>query len=289
MFVRRVAERCDAAERAAVKVLLTGAAGFIGTAIWTELATRGHEVIAVDAFIPQAHATHAQASAPPDVRHLDVRHAGDWVDLLRGVDVVCHQAAMVGAGANVADLPDYAGHNDLGTAALLAAMHEAGVRGVRFNYVKRLVDPKPDAYYRRIIDKIAEFGWHIVQVLNRAPDLAAMKTKIDGGADFATLARDFSEGPEASVGGDLGWIAHGQLDETLGAPIFAAPIGKTSDVVTVAEDGQYLFLVTKEEERTPEGAQLDQIRSRAFAAWYDPKKAAIVVTRDPAIVSPVSS
>ena len=27
----------------------------------------------------------------------------------------------------VGDLPDYAGHNDLGTAALLAAMHEAGV------------------------------------------------------------------------------------------------------------------------------------------------------------------
>ncbi|URW75090.1 amidohydrolase family protein [Sphingomonas donggukensis] len=44
----------------------------------------------------------------------------------------------------------------------LAAMHEAGVRGVRFNYVKRLVDPKPDAYYRDIIDRIAPLGWHVV-------------------------------------------------------------------------------------------------------------------------------
>ena len=34
---------------------------------------------------------------------------------------------MVGAGVTVADLPAYAGHNDLGTAALMAAMHEAGV------------------------------------------------------------------------------------------------------------------------------------------------------------------
>jgi 2-pyrone-4,6-dicarboxylate lactonase len=50
-------------------------------------------------------------------------------------------------------------------------MHEAGVRGVRFNYVKRLVDPKPDAYYRGLIDKISEFGWHIV-VYFEAPDLA---------------------------------------------------------------------------------------------------------------------
>ncbi|MEO8375351.1 MAG: amidohydrolase family protein [Sphingomonas bacterium] len=53
----------------------------------------------------------------------------------------------------------------------LAAMHAAGVRGVRFNYVKRLVDPKPDAYYRGIIDKIAAFGWHVV-VYFEAADLA---------------------------------------------------------------------------------------------------------------------
>lgn len=44
----------------------------------------------------------------------------------------------------------------------LARMHELGVRGVRFNYVKRLVDPKPDDYYREIIAKIAPLGWHVV-------------------------------------------------------------------------------------------------------------------------------
>jgi len=44
----------------------------------------------------------------------------------------------------------------------LARMHELGVRGVRFNYVKRLVDPKPDDYYREIIEKIRPLGWHVV-------------------------------------------------------------------------------------------------------------------------------
>lgn len=44
----------------------------------------------------------------------------------------------------------------------LARMHELGVRGVRFNYVKRLVDPKPDEYYRSIIEKIRPLGWHVV-------------------------------------------------------------------------------------------------------------------------------
>nr|MBA2300897.1 peptidylprolyl isomerase [Chloroflexota bacterium] len=114
------------------------------------------------------------------------------------------------------------------------------------------------------------------------PDLAAIKAQVDGGADFATLARDFSEGSEASRGGDIGWIARSQLEEVLGAAIFATEIGKTSDVVSI-EGGQYLFQVTKEEERTPEGLQLDEIRARAFSAWYDPKKAAVDVTRDEAI------
>lgn len=46
--------------------------------------------------------------------------------------------------------------------AELAELHAAGVRGVRFNFVRRLVDPKPDAYYRAIIDRIASLGWHVV-------------------------------------------------------------------------------------------------------------------------------
>lgn len=48
------------------------------------------------------------------------------------------------------------------TAEELQSMHDRGVRGVRFNYVKRLVDPKPDEYYRGIIEKIKPLGWHVV-------------------------------------------------------------------------------------------------------------------------------
>ncbi|MEZ2219058.1 amidohydrolase family protein [Rhizobium sp. RCC_161_2] len=48
------------------------------------------------------------------------------------------------------------------TEEALAEMDAAGVRGVRFNFVKRLVDPKPDAYYHGIIERIAPLGWHIV-------------------------------------------------------------------------------------------------------------------------------
>ena len=57
------------------------------------------------------------------------------------------------------------------TRSELADMHQAGVRGVRFNFVRRLADPKPDEYYRGLVDLIAEFGWHIV-VYFEAADLA---------------------------------------------------------------------------------------------------------------------
>ncbi|MCW2758002.1 MAG: wbiB [Nocardioidaceae bacterium] len=103
-----------------MKVLLTGSAGFIGTAITTRLHAAGHEVVGVDALIPEAHGE--EAVLPAGTVRGDVRSPAGWEHLLDGVDAVCHQAAMVGAGVTVADLPLYAGHNDLGTAQLLAAM-----------------------------------------------------------------------------------------------------------------------------------------------------------------------
>jgi len=53
----------------------------------------------------------------------------------------------------------------------LDALHAAGVRGVRFNFVKRLVDATPREVLLRIADRIAAMGWHIV-VYFEASDLA---------------------------------------------------------------------------------------------------------------------
>lgn len=54
--------------------------------------------------------------------------------------------------------------------AELQALNEAGVRGVRFNFVKRLVDFTPKAELMSIARRIAKLGWHVV-VYFEAQDL----------------------------------------------------------------------------------------------------------------------
>jgi dTDP-L-rhamnose 4-epimerase len=113
---------------APMRVLITGGAGFIGSHVADRLAADGHEIVLLDVLLPQAH-----GSRPPpwtgehELVRGDVGDAELLRRLLPGVDAVCHQAAMVGHGIDPSDAPDYARHNDLGTAVLLAAMHEAGI------------------------------------------------------------------------------------------------------------------------------------------------------------------
>lgn len=60
------------------------------------------------------------------------------------------------------------------TEAEIAEMHAAGVRGVRFNFVKRLVDDTPKEVFLTIAEKIKAFGWHIV-VYFEAQDLEELE------------------------------------------------------------------------------------------------------------------
>jgi dTDP-L-rhamnose 4-epimerase len=109
-----------------VRVLLTGAAGFIGARVDAALRAAGHDVVAVDALLPAAHGPNPVL--PKGCRQVDVRDGEALAPLLDGVDLVCHQAAMVGAGVDAADAPAYGGHNDFATTVLLAQMFAAGVR-----------------------------------------------------------------------------------------------------------------------------------------------------------------
>jgi len=52
----------------------------------------------------------------------------------------------------------------------LDSMDAAGVRGVRFNFVKRLVDATPRELFLRTAERVQRLGWHIV-IYFEAPDL----------------------------------------------------------------------------------------------------------------------
>jgi parvulin-like peptidyl-prolyl isomerase len=140
----------------------------------------------------------------------------------------------------------------------------------------------------QLLDPVkSAFGWHVIQVMRYPTDAAwatKLKTDIDAGTlAFADAARDNSDNAEAEKGGDIGWVGKGQLDETREAAIFAAPIGKVSDPLTVPDDGIYLFLVNKEETRSPDAEQKKTLESSAFPVWYSKQKATFDITRDDAI------
>ena len=111
-----------------MRVLITGGAGFIGSHVADRLTAGGHEVLLLDALLPAAHGSGGTPGwvSGHELVHGDVRDADLLRRLLPGVDAVCHQAAMVGHGVDPSDAPGFAANNDLGTAVLLAAMHETG-------------------------------------------------------------------------------------------------------------------------------------------------------------------
>ncbi len=95
-----------------MKVLVTGGAGFIGSAVCAELVTSGHQTVSYDCAVDQ----------DDDIGNLDRVQAA-----ARGCDVLVHLAAKVGLGVDLDDLDDYVRHNDLGTAVVLRAAATANV------------------------------------------------------------------------------------------------------------------------------------------------------------------
>lgn len=128
-------------------------------------------------------------------------------------------------------------------------------------------------------------GWYIVQFQHAYGSgdeawLNDVKTRADAGIDFAQLARDNDEGPEAKDGGDFGWVVRGQLGDIKESAIFNTPVGQTSDVITVQNEGLYLYKIVEEATRTPDATQIKAFQDSGFANWYAIKKAAATITRD---------
>ncbi len=137
-----------------MKVLLTGAAGSIGSVLTSGLTDRGHEVVGLDLVVPESppDAWYTVDCADPDAV------AAVFADLARSgqVDAVVHLAGM----PDEASLPDELDSHVRTTAALLDAMVAHGVprivyassnhavgRTPRSDLLTTAVRPRPDTFY----------------------------------------------------------------------------------------------------------------------------------------------
>ena len=114
-------------------VLVTGAAGFVGSHLCERLIADGHTVTGVDAFIPyypralkEENLRRLRAQPTFTFVEMDLRN-GEIEPLLSGVDAVVHLAAMAGLVRSWQEFEGYMTCNVLATQRLLAATAAVGV------------------------------------------------------------------------------------------------------------------------------------------------------------------
>ncbi|MBZ0160155.1 MAG: peptidylprolyl isomerase [bacterium] len=94
------------------------------------------------------------------------------------------------------------------------------------------------------------------------------KELLKTGANFSTVAKQYSEGPLASASGEVWTMKRGELAPELEQAVLALPIGQASDVITTPA-GFHLIVV--EERAFGQGLAFDQVKERLRAILFEQK------------------
>jgi peptidyl-prolyl cis-trans isomerase C len=114
------------------------------------------------------------------------------------------------------------------------------------------------AYEEQYTNAEAETEYNASHILVETQEEAqAIREELEGGADFAALARDKSTGPSGPGGGSLGWFGAGMMVPTFEQAVMALEPGAVSDPV----ETQFGWHVIKlNETRQSEAPTLDEVR-----------------------------
>lgn len=114
-----------------------------------------------------------------------------------------------------------------------------------------------------------------------------IKKKIDGGADFAAIAKDESEDPESAArGGDIGFVLRGVATPELEKAAFSLGVGETSAPI-LTEVGYHVIRVT--ERRAADKPEFERFKDdiinfRANVAFHQDLERFVKGLRDKAVI-----
>jgi peptidyl-prolyl cis-trans isomerase SurA len=153
------------------------------------------------------------------------------------------------------------------------------IRSRRVSRRVQITEAEVDAYVAESRSKLeAGLKYHVrhLAVLAQPPEspaaweraqaaVEAAAAEARGGADFAALARTRSQDPSAATGGDLGWMARGELEPLFEEPILRLKKGEVTPPIR-SRVGFHLFYLEDREDLTPE--MLADARAQARELLY---------------------
>ncbi len=118
----------------------------------------------------------------------------------------------------------------------------------------------------------SQFGWHVILFDEArgtlAERLAAVQEALAAdGADFATVARELSDGPTAPEGGEIGWKVLEDLDEPAQLALAAIGLGEHTEAID-EQRGYAIYLKQEEATRPLDPADATVKAQTAFDDWY---------------------